>query len=213
MVALMAGIAIMLILSTVAVRHGRTSRAEADMMFRAQDIVRALKRFQADKASCPPSWGADRAGQGTVLPAPPLERSAGQGGQWQLVHDPGGAVRSDHARRADGGPHRRDWRNRRQPTRARTPPGPVSALASASAEGTTDLTGMPIAGVRRCTDRPFRIYKDKTEYTDGPFRSSTCLQARAEAAESAESAKPTVALTATSRASPRVTSRVRRWAA
>ena len=55
-VALMAGIAIMLILSAVAVQSwADISRRdnEAEMMFRAQDIVRALKRFQADKGKLP----------------------------------------------------------------------------------------------------------------------------------------------------------------
>ena len=55
-VALMAGIAILMILTTVAVQTWTDVLRrdnEAEMIFRAQDIVRALKRFQLDKGKLP----------------------------------------------------------------------------------------------------------------------------------------------------------------
>jgi type II secretory pathway pseudopilin PulG len=183
MVALMAGIAILLILSTVAVQSWTDvirRDNEAEMMFRAQDIVRALKRFQADQGKLPSDLKEliepGQKGQFFIrrLWKDPLVK----GGQWQLVYaGPGGGLfdPSVPAAPTDGAPA--------QPGLAQTAFGGTDSSGTApglglgagagtgkSADGTTDPTGMPIAGVKtKCKDRPFRVYKEKTEYREWVF--------------------------------------------
>ena len=190
-VVLMAGIAIMLILSTVAVQAwSDVARrdAEAEMIFRAQDITRALKRFQLDRGRLPIEMkellevGAHRP-QYFIrqLWKDPLVK----GGKWQLIYaSPGGGL-FDPTVPQVGGPDasaptspfstplmQKDTGSAVQP--GQTPggaPGPVAApVIGKNSDGSPDVTGLPIAGVKSlCKDRPFRRYKDKDQYSEWVF--------------------------------------------
>ena len=181
MVALMAGIAIVLILSTVAVQKWSdiTRRDdEAEMMFRAQDIVRALKRFQADRGKLPVELkemmepGQKNQYVLRHLWKDPLVK----GGQWQLVYaSPAGGLFDPSVPVAPAGgdaPLPGFSQTRVTPNDPGSPPslglnGPPGGGPTGNG---ADPTGMPIAGVKtKCKDRPFRRYKDKDEYADWVF--------------------------------------------
>jgi type II secretory pathway pseudopilin PulG len=183
MVALMAGIAIALILSTVAVQSWNdVSRRdkEAEMMFRAQDLVRALKRFQADKGRLPTELKEliepGQKGQYFIrrLWKDPLVK----GGQWQLLYAaPGGGLFDPSVPQVptDGGATGLPSLAQTQvsgndPNQQQGTPPSLGLGLGKSADGTTDPTGMPIAGVKsKCKDRTFRVYKDKDQYSEWVF--------------------------------------------
>ena len=185
MVALMAGIAIVLILSTVAVQKWAdiTRRDnEAEMMFRAQDIVRALKRFQADRGRLPTElkemMEPGQKGQFVLrqLWKDPLVK----GGQWQLVYaSPAGGLFDPSAPAAPQGgdaPPPGLSQTRVGGGNPNPNPNPDPGAAPSLGLGTgqpgngADPTGMPIAGVKtKCKDKPFRRYKEKDEYADWVF--------------------------------------------
>jgi type II secretory pathway pseudopilin PulG len=191
MVALMAGIAIVLILSTVAVQSwGDITRRdnEAEMIFRAQDIVRALKRFQTDQGKLPTELKQliepGQKGQFFIrrLWKDPLVK----GGKWQLLYlSPGGGLfdpsvpQAPPAEGASGLPSLTQTpvsgNDPSNPTNPANPAGAPPSLGlglglGKSADGTTDPTGMPIAGVKsKCKDKPFRKYKDKDQYSEWVF--------------------------------------------
>jgi type II secretory pathway pseudopilin PulG len=179
MVALMAGIAIMLILSTVAVQSwADLSRRdnEAEMMFRAQDIVRALKRYQADKGTLPTELKMlIEPGQKNQyflrhLWKDPLVKD----GKWQMVYAaPGGGLFDPSVPQTP--PEGGGMPGLAQAAAQGTDPAAAPSLglgggSDRSADGGTEPTGLPIAGVKsKCKDTPFRVYKDKTEYKDWVF--------------------------------------------
>jgi type II secretory pathway pseudopilin PulG len=182
-VALMAGIAIMLILSTAAVQSWAdiTRRDnEAEMIFRAQDIVRALKRFQLDKGKLPTELKEllEPGQRGQYMLRQLWKDPLVKDGKWQLVYaSPTGGLFDPTAPQVPPG------------TNGANPPGsPPSLLNPTDNTGnptapfgappgtgnpgdpTADPTGMPIAGVKtKCKDKPFRKYKDKTEYKEWVF--------------------------------------------
>jgi type II secretory pathway pseudopilin PulG len=174
-VALMAGIAIMIILSTVAVQTWSDVLRrdnEAEMMFRAQDIVRALRRFQADKGRLPTELKElMEPGQRAQyflrrLWKDPLVK----GGQWQFVYaSPAGGLLDPNvptAPPAAGGPLQT---GQVSTGLNKDDPGAFPPIGK-KGDGSTEPTGLPIAGVKtRCSDPSFRRYKDKTEYSEWVF--------------------------------------------
>ncbi len=188
-VALMAGIAIVMILSTVAVQAwADVARrdSEAEMMFRAQDIVRALKRFQAEKGKLPIELkelmepGNKQQYFLRRLWKDPLVK----GGQWQYLYAGPAGLFDPTAEGVPGVPG---------VPGAAAPPGlPPSAGGLAQlgqpptgspgtdkvgfppigkpGDGSAETTGLPIAGVKsRCKDHPFRRYKEKSNYSEWTF--------------------------------------------
>lgn len=170
----MAGIAIMLILSTVAVQEWKEvlrRDAEAEMMFRAQDIVRAIRRYQKDRGALPTEMkqlmepGNKRQYFLRHLYKDPLVR----GGKWGLLYSsPQGGLVDPSAPAAVPGA------SGQTPTSGASglqisplnPGGPTPTGISTSQSGQTgEVTGLPIAGVKSlCKDKPFRVYQDQTEY-------------------------------------------------
>jgi type II secretory pathway pseudopilin PulG len=171
MVALMAGIAIMMILSAVAVQKWSDvvrRDAEAEMIFRAEDIVRALKRFQKDQGKLPNELKElgepGQKGQYFIrhLWKDPLVK----GGKWQLLYAaPGGGIFDPSAPAGD------------MPTQlGQASPNPSGNVPAGIPEikknedGSTEVSGLPIAGVKTsCKDRPFRLYREKEEYHEWAF--------------------------------------------
>jgi len=175
-VALMAGIAIMVILSAVAVQSWADiirRDNEAEMMFRAQDLVRALKRFQADKGKLPAELKElmEPGAKGQFFLRQLWKDPLVKGGKWQLVYlNPAGGLYDPTA------PVVPQAGEGTQPGLAQTPsllnPPDASTFPGGgkSGDGSGDPTGLPIAGVKtRCKDRPFRRYKDKAEYSEWVF--------------------------------------------
>lgn len=186
-IALMAGIAIVMILSTVAVQNWADvvrRDNEAEMIFRAQDLVRALKRFQADKGKLPTELKElmEPGQKGQYMLRRLWKDPLVKGGQWQLLYAaPGGGLFDPSVQPPPG-------QGGTQP--GGTQPGglgqafPPSTSLSATQgdaggfppigggkEGAAgDPTGLPIAGVKsKCTEHPFRKYKEKTEYSEWVF--------------------------------------------
>ena len=181
-IALMAGIAIVMILSTVAVQNWADvvrRDNEAEMIFRAQDLVRGLKRFQADKARLPTELKEmmEPGQKGQYLLRRLWKDPLVKGGQWQLLYAaPGGGLYDPSVQPPPGQPGAQTG-------------SPLSTALSAtgndaggfppigSKEGKEgkggiggDPSGFPIAGVKtKCTERPFRKYKDKDEYSEWVF--------------------------------------------
>ena len=181
MVALMAAIAIMMILATVAtqawvdvVRRDN----EAEMIFRAEDLVRALKRYQTEKATTLPTELKQLMEPGSKgqyflrhLWKDPLVK----GGKWGLLYQvPGGGILDPEAAVPE------DPNASKPPTPGLgTDTGVTSpekivfdkSLFDKEKKGEGDqFAGLPIAGVRSlCKQKPFRVYREKTEYKDWLF--------------------------------------------
>ena len=186
-VLIMAGIAVAAILSAVAAQKWSDvirRNNEAEMMFRAQDMVRALKRFQKDRGRLPTTWDElkEPGQKGQYFVRQMWKDPLVKGGKWQTLYasPQGGLVDPTTLTDADG-------------TGAGAGPGSgLSALAGAPAaspkpfgndsssptgrpvgvsdivkndDGTSELGGLPIAGVKsRCKERPFRVYRDRSDY-------------------------------------------------
>lgn len=175
-VALMAGIAIMLILSAVAVQSWADiirRDNEAEMMFRAQDIVRALKRFQVDKGKLPTELKEliEPGNKGQFFLRQLWKDPLVKGGKWQLVYlNPAGGLFDPTAPvlppTGDGAQP-----GLTPPPSLLNPPDAVTFPGTAkSGDGSGDAVGLPIAGVKtRCKDRAFRLYKEKSEYSEWVF--------------------------------------------
>jgi type II secretory pathway pseudopilin PulG len=191
-VAIMAGIAIMLILSTVAVQAwADVARrdAEAEMMFRAQDICRALKRFQTDRGKLPTEL-AELMEVGTRRPQYFLRQMwkdpLVKGGKWQLIYaNPAGGV-IDPSVPVSG----QQTTQTGQVSIGMTPINPNNPGAggtptlSPSGDGSTQPLGLPIAGVKSlCKDKPFRRWKDKSDYAEWIFSIFDLDQKNAQAAQ------------------------------
>ncbi len=169
----MAGIAIMMILSAVAVQSWSDVLRrdnEAEMMFRAQDIARGLKRFQAAKSKLPielkelmePNEGGPAFLR--KLWKDPLVKD----GKWQFVYlNPAGGIYDPTAPVA---PQAGDGSQLGSSPSLLNPPNAPGFPGTGIGGNPGDPTGLPIAGVKtRCTERPFRRYKDKSEYSEWVF--------------------------------------------
>jgi type II secretory pathway pseudopilin PulG len=196
-VALMAGIAIAMILSGVAAQHWADvvrRENEAEMMFRAQDLVRALKRYQNDQGRLPTTWDElmqpGQKGQYFLrhLWKDPLVK----GGKWQTLYaSPQGALIDPTAPGVDPGagtglttPGTSPFGPRTPPSgtspspgtgfpnQSQSPTGQTAGIGQVTQkdDGTSEISGLPIAGVKsRCTEKPFRVYKDKDDYSQWLF--------------------------------------------
>ncbi len=179
-VALMAGIAIALILSTVAVQAWADIARrdhEAEMIFRAEDIVRALKRFQIDKGKLPAEFKEliEPGQKGQYFLRQLWKDPLVKGGKWQFVYaspaggifDPSVATGPPTGDATEAAPVQTN-RNPFAPPASPTPGD--KGDKGEKTDGSSDATGLPIAGVKtRCSDRPFRRYRDKTEYSEWVF--------------------------------------------
>lgn len=162
MVGLMAGIAILMILSTVAtqawvdvVRRDN----EAEMMFRAQEIVRALRKYQKDPTkggNLPHEFEKlmEPGGKGQYFLRRMYKDPLVKGGQWGVLFAGmgGGVVDPNNSEQGEldlfGNPLLK-------------PQEGEGAMA-----GQMAIQGLPLAGVKSlCKEKPFRIYKEQTEYS------------------------------------------------
>lgn len=169
--ALVAGIAVAAILSAVAAQEWTDVLRrdnEAEMIFRAQEISRAIKRYRKDRGALPNKL-EDLMEPGTRgqyflrhLYKDPLVKD----GKWGLLYaGPGGGVVDPNLQGMPDSPtigeSTRDPQGNTLPGQERIVPG---------GGGGSELTGLPIAGVRSlCTEEPFRRYRDKDDYAQWQF--------------------------------------------
>jgi hypothetical protein len=200
MAGLMAGVTIMLILSAVAFQSWSDvirRDNEAEMIFRAEDLVRAIQRYRKDHGGMGPMKLEDLMEPGPKgqyylrrLWKDPLVKD----GKWGLLHiGPGGQIIDPNAEMDTsgmgggglggglGGGFGGGLGGDRMGTRQ-----PQSVSASNLSQGQTargglsksplnpgdpsQLEGLPIAGVRTlCEDHPFRVHNGLTEYREWLF--------------------------------------------
>ena len=190
LVGLVAAVAILMILSAVAVQNWadvlRRDR-EADMMFRAQEIVRAIRKYQRDKPGVPLTElkllmepGSKRQYFLRKLYKDPLTKD----GKWGLLYAaPQGGVYDPSAEAvpgAPGGPGGPGAPGTGGPplgglaagmsTPQTSGTGLAGGLAGAGQGKPGDVTGLPIVGVKSlCKEKPFRVYKDSEDYAKWVF--------------------------------------------
>ena len=190
LVGLVAAVALLMILSAVAVQNWsdvlRRDR-EADMMFRAQEIVRAIRKYQRDKPGVPLTElkmlmepGSKRQYFLRKLYKDPLMKD----GKWGLLYAaPQGGVYDPSEEGAPGAAGQLGTGGTPgAPTVGGLTAGmntpqqqPGSGLATGLAGGGLGnpgegVTGLPIVGVKSlCQDEPFRVYKDNEDYAKWLF--------------------------------------------
>lgn len=188
MVGVVAMIAIALILSAVAFQAWidvLRRDNEAEMIFRAEEIVRAIQRYRRDHGGQGPRKLSE-----LLEPSPrasyymrreypdPLVRD----GKWGLLYlGPGGSIIDPSVEpEIDGlglGPG-----SLANPSTPPSKPGQGQDLSAAQPAnagllsgvgnrgGDEGATGLPIAGVKSlCTEKPFRVYKEENDYAKWLF--------------------------------------------
>jgi type II secretory pathway pseudopilin PulG len=181
MVGLMAAIAIMMILSTVAVQEWKEVLRrdnEAEMMFRAQEIVRGIRRYQKDHGALPTELKQlmEPGSRSQYFLRHMYKDPLVKGGAWGLLYaspqggvvDPSQPSGVEGVPGAAGGGAQTAGGLKLNSLGTSPQPGsplgqPGSAFGQSGAAG--NATGLPIAGVKSlCKDKPFRVYQDQTEY-------------------------------------------------
>ncbi len=200
MAGLMAAVAIMLIMSSVAFQAWTDllrRENEAEMMFRAQDIVRAIQRYRRDHGGAGPAKLEDLMEPGPKgqyylrrLYRDPLVPD----GKWGLLYiGPGGTIIDPNAAQTDpfagmglgGGSEQSSLSNMGLDDRrgaAFGSKGMSGGMQQQQQQGLQggfgesavgkggEIAGMLIAGVRTlCEDDPFRVYNGLTEYSEWLF--------------------------------------------
>jgi type II secretory pathway pseudopilin PulG len=185
MVALVAAIAVMLIFTLLALQSWDDvirRDNEAEMIFRAQDLARAIQRFRLDQGRSPLEL-KELLEPGTrnqyflrQLWTDPLVKD----GKWGLLLEgPGGVIIDPNAEdSANGLPGQPSsgglgqsrpgvlGQNRNKGSKAKRSKGPASLL---NPEGSGQV-GLPIVGVRTLSDdKPFRLWRDLENYDEWKF--------------------------------------------
>ncbi len=171
MVGLMAAVAIMIILSTVAVQEWADvlrRDKEEEMIFRARDITRAIKRFQKDQGRLPTELdeltkpGNMRQYFLRQLWKDPLVKD----GKWGLLYQsPQGGIFDPSAPQTDQGQETTETLG----LSTNTAP---SSMGTPVGFGTDqqEVGGLPIVGVKtKCTDKPFKILNGEEDYANWRF--------------------------------------------
>ena len=168
MVGLVFFMAVLLILSAVAVQEfSEILRRdnEAEMIFRAQEIVRALVRFQKDRGTHPTELDMlDEPGNKNQrfirrMYDDPLTKD----GKWGLLYAaPGGGI-IDPSRPMAGAVDIIGERTSGQTQSA-------GGLQGGFEGGAQEIGGLNIIGVKSlCTDRPFRVWNGLSDYAEWQF--------------------------------------------
>lgn len=168
-VTLMVAIALMAIFSSVAFQAWRDvlrRDLEAEMMFRAQEIVRALRRYRQDRGTLPTDLEQlmEPGSRGQYFLRRLYKDPLVKHGKWGLLYlSPQGGLLDPNAPGA----------SEKEPIGGRsTEPttGPPGGQVLGGAGGVKELAGLPIAGVKSlCTDTPFRVYKGQNTYSQWLF--------------------------------------------
>lgn len=181
MVGLMVAVAILTIGSAVAVQEWKDvlrRDIEAEMIFRAEDLARALRRYRKDHSGQLPTDLKLLLEPGTRgqyflrrLYKDPLVRD----GKWGLLYaSPQGGVIDPNAPGAGAVPDLGGV-SKTPPTApgrrvggfGETSPSPTPGrLGGGFSTGTREIGGLPIAGVKSlCKEKPFRVRHEEAEYS------------------------------------------------
>jgi type II secretory pathway pseudopilin PulG len=177
MIAVVVILAIMLIFSTVATKswHDVMRRErEAEMIFRAQEITRAIAKYRKAQGRLPNALEElmEPGPQGQYFLRRQYEDPLVPDGKWGLLFAaPGGGLLDPNAPggglldpNAPGG----ETRIPEIGGSSRRPTNPQDALTPGFGGG--QPSGLPIVGVKSlCTDRPFRVYKGQRDYATWQF--------------------------------------------
>lgn len=161
MVALMTAITVMAILAGVAVQSWTDvlrRENEAEMMFRAQEIARAILRYNRDKGPLMEfEQLAEPGSRGQYFVRKLYKDPLVRDGKWGLlyggpdgaIYDPNASAEGAVAAMGDQAP-------------LETEGGIRPGLSGAPREA----VGLPIIGVKSlCKDKPFRVHKGQTDYS------------------------------------------------
>jgi type II secretory pathway pseudopilin PulG len=162
MVGLVAAIAILMIFSAVggqAWKERLRRENEAEMMFRAQEISRAILRFQKAQGRLPLKLEdlMEPGPQGQYFLRRPYEDPLVRSGEWGLLFQaPGGGILDPNAPAPE----------EEIPVIAISTSRPIDpAKALAPTLQGQQPTGLPIVGVKSlATERPFRVYRGQRDY-------------------------------------------------
>jgi type II secretory pathway pseudopilin PulG len=197
MAGLMAAVAIMLIMSSVAFQAWTDllrRENEAEMMFRAKDIVRAIQRYRRDHGGAGPARLEDLMEPGPKgqyymrrLYTDPLVPD----GKWGLLYlGPGGQIIDPNAAQTDPfagtglgggmepssmsslgmGGGRKGIGMGSKGTRGGLGSKGIGGFGESEVGEGGGIAGMLIAGVRTlCEEQPFRVYNGLTEYSEWLF--------------------------------------------
>lgn len=152
---------------------------EAEMMFRAQEIARAIYRYRQDRADLPLTELKLLLEPGTKgqyfirqLYEDPLVRD----GKWGLLYQgPNNTIIDPNSSQPAAGEFRLGSDTLPQQTGQ-------GGLQGGFPQGPQEIAGLPIIGVKSlCTDKPFRVYKDQTEYGEWKFTIFDVMQQAAPA--------------------------------
>jgi len=168
MVGLVFFMAVLLILSTVAVQEfSQILRRdnEAEMMFRAQEIVRAIVRYQKDRGGYPTELKMlDEPGnQNQRFIRRMYDDPLTKDGKWGLLYGgPGGGI-IDPSRPMVGSADIIGERTSGQTQSA-------GGLQGGFGNGAQEIGGLQIVGVKSlCTDAPFRVWNGLSDYSEWQF--------------------------------------------
>jgi len=167
MVGLVAMVAIMMILSGQAVQEWTDILRrdnEAEMMFRAQEITRAIFRFQQANGRLPSKLEElmEPGPKGEYFLRRMYDDPLVPDGEWGVLFaGPGGQIVDPNSDRVSYGEELGNV--------STAPTQTVGGLQS-SGTGPQEIGGLPIAGVKTLsTDKPFRIWRGLTEYSQWQF--------------------------------------------
>ena len=183
---LMAGLvvilAVMMILSTVVFQGWEEVRRrddEAEMIFRAQELVRAIDRFRKDRGHPPTSLERliEPGSRGQYFARRLYEDPLVEDGQWGLLHigpnnqiiDPE-AVAPTAAEISRSRKRLNAFQDRRRARIEEKGRGDWRRRSSLNPGQKRQIGTLPIAGVKSlCSEKPFRVYKGRTEYREWLF--------------------------------------------
>lgn len=162
-VALVAMVAIMMIASMVAYQEWADvvrRDNEAEMIFRAREIVRGIRRYQKDRGTHPLELKLlmEPGNRGQYFLRRLYKDPLVKDGKWGLLFaGPDGGILDPNTAESE------------QPddigSSSKAPPT-MSGIGGGAPGGTGELKGLPIIGVKSlCKDQPFRIYRDQADYS------------------------------------------------
>lgn len=170
MAALMVAIAILGIMTAVATQWWSDVKRrddEAEMIFRAREIVRGILFYRRDRGALPTDLEQllEPGSKGQYFIRQKYKDPLVKDGKWGLlfagpagnVYDPNSSAQPDPSQLPEG------------TVPAQDNPGGTGTLPR-SAGGGQEVGGLPIVGVKSlCTDEPFRVLDDKSKYADWQF--------------------------------------------
>ncbi len=179
---LVVALAVMMILSTLVFQGWQDVKRrddEAEMIFRAQEIVRAIERYRKDRGGPPTSLELliEPGSRGQYFARQLYEDPLVEDGQWGLLYigpnneiiDPDAAARG--AAEVRVAREKLDTQlDRRRAKLKEQGISPLRPRFNLTAAQKWQAGVLPIAGVKSlCSKRPFRVYKGRTEYREWLF--------------------------------------------